>query len=38
MSNIYNIQQDLLALFGAIEDNEGDLTPELEEALAIKQE
>lgn len=38
MSNIYNIQQDLLTLFGAIEDNEGDLTPELEEALAIKQE
>lgn len=38
MSNIYNIQQDLLALFGAIEENDGELTPEIEEALSIKQE
>lgn len=38
MSNIYNIQQDLLAIFDAIEDNEGEITPELAEVLSIKQE
>ena len=38
MSNIYNIQQDLLSLFGAIEENDGEITPEIEEALSIKQE
>lgn len=38
MSNIYNIQQDLLAILGEIEDNEGEITPEIEEKLSIKQE
>lgn len=37
MSNIYNIQQDLLKLFEEIEDNYGDITPDIEEALIIKQ-
>lgn len=38
MANIYNIQQELLDIFDEIEANEGELTPELEEALSIKQE
>lgn len=38
MSNIFNIQQKLLAIFDEIEENEGDITPELEEQLSIKQE
>lgn len=38
MANIFNIQQDLLDIFDKIEDNEGELTPELEEQLSIKQE
>ena len=38
MSNIYNIQQNLLAIFDEIEENEGELTPEIEEQLSIKQE
>ena len=35
--NIFNIQQDLLSLFAEIEDNEGELTPELEKQLEIVQ-
>lgn len=35
MSNIYNIQQDLLNLFDIIEENEGEITPEIEEQLNI---
>lgn len=38
MANIYNIQQELLEIFNQIEENEGELTPELEEALAIKED
>lgn len=38
MSNIYNIQQELIDIFNEIEENNGELTPELEEALDIKQE
>lgn len=38
MANIYDIQEELLSIFNAIEENEGELTPELEEALTIKQE
>ena len=38
MSNIYNIQKDLLNLFETIEENEGEITPEIEEQLTIKQE
>lgn len=38
MANIYNIQQDLLAIFDELEDNGGELTPELEEKLVIKEE
>lgn len=37
MSNIYNIQQNLLSIFEQIEENEGELTPELELALQINQ-
>lgn len=36
--NIYQIQQDLLEIFDALEENGGELTPELEEKLSIKQE
>lgn len=36
--NIYQIQQDLLAIFDELEENGGELTPELEEKLAITQE
>lgn len=35
--NIYNIQQELLAIFDEIEENEGELTPELQEKLLIKE-
>ena len=38
MANIYNIQQDLLAIFDELEENGGELTPELEEQLNISQE
>lgn len=38
MSNIFNIQQELLTIFDEIEENGGELTPELEEQLNITQE
>lgn len=38
MSNIYNIQQELLAIFDELEENGGELTPELEEQLNITQD
>ena len=38
MSSIFNIQQDLYAIFDSIEENEGEITPELEEVLTIKRE
>lgn len=36
--NLYNIQQELIDLFNIIEENEGELTPELEEQLNITEE
>ena len=36
--NIWQIQQDLLAIFDELEENGGELTEELEERLAIGQE
>lgn len=36
--NIFEIEQDLLSVFDEIEENEGELTPELEEKLAVTQE
>ena len=38
MANIYNIEKDLLSIFDELENNEGELTPELEEKLIIKQD
>lgn len=38
MASIFNIQQDLYSIFDSIEENEGEITPELEEALTIKRE
>ena len=38
MSNIFNIKQELLAIFDELEENEGELTPELEEQLNISKE
>ena len=38
MSNIFNIKNELLAIFDELEENEGELTPELEEKLNITQE
>ena len=38
MANIYQIQQDLLAIFDELEENGGELTSELEEKLTITQE
>lgn len=38
MASIFNIQQDLYAIFDSIEENEGEITPELEEILTIKRE
>lgn len=38
MSNIYEISQELLAIFAEVEENEGELTPELEEKLNITQD
>ena len=38
MSNIWQIQQELLDIFDELEENGGELTPELEEKLAVTQE
>lgn len=38
MANIYNIQQELFDIFNQIEENDGELTPELEESLKITQD
>lgn len=38
MSNIFNIKQELFAIFDEIEENGGELTPELEEQLNIAQD
>lgn len=38
MANIYQISQELLAIFDELEENGGELTPELEEQLNITQE
>ena len=38
MASIYNIQQELLDIFNQIEENEGEITPELEEKLKISQD
>lgn len=38
MASIYNIQQDLLDIFNQIEENEGEITPELEEQLLISKD
>ena len=38
MANIYQISQELLNIFDIIEENEGELTPELEEQLTITRE
>ena len=38
MANIYQIQQSLLDIFDVLEENGGELTPELEEQLAITEE
>ncbi len=38
MPSIFDIQQDLYVIFSIIEENEGEITPELEEALTIKKE
>lgn len=38
MSNIFNIKQELLAIFNELEENGGELTPELEKQLNITQE
>lgn len=38
MSNIFNIKQELLTIFDELEENGGELTPELEEQLNITQE
>ena len=37
-SNIFNISNDYLAIITEIENNDGELTPELEEALAINEQ
>ena len=36
--NIYQLQQDLISIFDEIEENGGELTPELEKELSIKQD
>lgn len=36
--NIFEIEQDLLSVFDEIEENEGEITPELEEKLEVTQE
>lgn len=38
MSNIFDIKQELLSIFDELEENGGELTPELEEQLNITQE
>lgn len=38
MSNIFNIQNEILAIFDELEENGGELTPELEKQLNITQE
>lgn len=38
MANIYQISQELLNIFDIIEENDGELTPELEEQLSITRE
>ena len=38
MASIYNIQQSLIDIFDQIEENEGELIPELEEQLRISQD
>lgn len=38
MSNIFELKQTLLNIFDIIEENEGELTPELEEQLIITRE
>lgn len=38
MPTLYTISGDLLALLSAIEANEGEITPEIEQALAITEE
>ena len=38
MANIYQIKQDLLTIFDELEENGGELTPELEEQLNISKE
>lgn len=35
MANIFNIQQDLFTILATIEENDGELTPELEQQLSI---
>ena len=38
MASIYNITTELEDIFLELEENEGELTPELEKRLAITQE
>lgn len=38
MANIFNIQQDFIDISNELEDNGGELTPELEEKLQVTQE
>lgn len=38
MSNLYKISEELRNIYSQIEENEGELTPELEEALSITEE
>ena len=38
MKSLFAIQGDLMKIFNALEENDGELTPELEEALNISQE
>ena len=38
MNNLYFIEQELLDIFNTLEENGGELTPELEERLSIAQE
>lgn len=38
MANIFDIKQDFINIFNELEDNGGELTPELEEKLQVTQE
>lgn len=38
MASIYNIQQELFDIFNQIEENEGEITPELDEQLRISKD